>query len=253
MATNNSNKRQKRPATRIGKAAVGRTLLILMENLITCYMSAECMRTTMRAVYIYLHSPDILIDECLNIKVFDILKNEIDLSYDRSQKARERAALRKAAREAAAIDSLQASPDATMLQTCSDGDSGHPVEQTLPVNAGCSPTTANPIHAEQTPASANSVNTEHMSASANPDNDETIPSLSTPPDDARHSAARPVKRRRPVRDPDEPAFTYRPPAQKPPKAYVINEDDEVKPYDPYGIREALEKQKVHRLVRSNLW
>ena len=202
MTTNTSNKRHKLPTTRIGKAAVGRTLLIFMEKLIMSNLTAASMRTTMQAVFIYLQTPDILIDSALDTDIFTPIKNEIDLSFERSQKARQRAALRKAAREAATLSTPQT--------TAVSGS-----EQTQCINDECGPETI----------------------LAKTSGEETV--------------APPAKKRHPVRDTDEPSFTYNPPQTKPPKAYVINEEDEVEPYDPYGVRRAVEMQRVPRLLYPN--
>lgn len=88
--------------SRLGKAAVGRIYNTLVRMLFVKSLSPEEMCSILGAVYCYMQNPDSVPEGCAGHEIFDELKAQIDKSAERSMKARQRAALRKAAREAVA-------------------------------------------------------------------------------------------------------------------------------------------------------
>lgn len=89
---------------RVGKIALGRLLTMLLRLLIIKPLTIEEAKATINAVYVYMVTSDVSPDGYVDSEIFDMLKAEIDKSAARSLKARERAALRKARREAAQAD-----------------------------------------------------------------------------------------------------------------------------------------------------
>lgn len=206
--------RRKLPPTRIGRASVGRILLLFMHHILSVCLPAEVMQSTMRAVYTYLITPELSLDENVDTAIFTAMQIEIDLSVARSEKARARAALRKAARLAATAPTPvpEPAPEPTLTPT--------------PATTSTPETKPEP---EQTPTPK--------------------PEPSESPAPAR------TKVRKKAADPDAPAFTYRYPAEKPPKCWAINEDEEESaPYDPYGIRAGIKRQTRYGTpVRPHNW
>jgi len=90
--------------SRLGKAAVGRIYNTLVSMLFVKSLSPEEMCSILGAVYCYMQNPDSVPEGCVSHEIFDELKAQIDKSAERSMKARQRAALRKAAREAVAAE-----------------------------------------------------------------------------------------------------------------------------------------------------
>ena len=90
--------------SRLGKAAVGRIYNSLVHTLFVKPLSPEEMCSILGAVYCYIQNPDSVPEGCVQHEIFDELKAQIDKSAERSMKARQRAALRKAAREAVAAE-----------------------------------------------------------------------------------------------------------------------------------------------------
>lgn len=88
--------------SRLGKAAVGRIYNSLVHMLFVKSLSPEEMCSILGAVYCYMQNPDSVPEGCVSHEIFAELKAQIDKSAERSMKARQRAALRKAAREAVA-------------------------------------------------------------------------------------------------------------------------------------------------------
>lgn len=94
--------RPRRPKAkmRVGNAPTGRILLIFMQMLALKALSAARLLATMNGVLAYLSDPAFTPDENVDPEIFHLITAEIDRSEHRSSVARERAALRKAAREA---------------------------------------------------------------------------------------------------------------------------------------------------------
>ena len=89
--------------SRLGGAAVGRIYNNLIRLVTINPLTVEEMNSTLMAVYGYMHNPDYTPDGYVKREIFDVLKAEIDKSAERSAKARQRAAMRKAARESVVV------------------------------------------------------------------------------------------------------------------------------------------------------
>lgn len=260
--------RRKLPPTRIGRASVGRILLMLMHHILSVCLPAEVMQSTMRAVYTYLITPELPLDENVDSAIFTAMQTEIDLSVARSEKARARAALRKAARLAATMPEpapspapLQHSPisetkpeqmhtpkpiSTSKHEPMPEPTSTHKLETTHAPTSAPRPEPTSTTKPGQVATSA----TERVPVTeetADRHTDNTVPAESPAP-------ARTKTRKKPA-DPDAPSFTYRYPAEKPPKCRVIKDDEEESaPYDPYGIRAGIKRQTRYGTpVRPHNW
>lgn len=94
---NRSDKRKKikRSKFRLGPTATGRISAMLFEEVDSKPLSCEVYRATMEAVYSYLSDASFVPGENVDGEIYELMKEEIDLSEQRSVKARERARLRK--------------------------------------------------------------------------------------------------------------------------------------------------------------
>ncbi len=229
--------RRKLPRARVGKAAVGRILMMLLQMLLSkCLRSCE-MTSTIHAVYIYLMSPDLLIDVHVDREIFSVIMAEIDRSVARSEKARQRAAMRRAARE----DAMSAPSEAVKPQEVPLAEQPEAIAEL----------DSEPVSVVAVAPEAPAMAQPEVMAEDNTESAPAVPEAESPVTPVPDRPAAP--KRRPKRDDDEVAFVYKPPQERPPVAYVIR-DDESEPYDPYGVRQAIKMQTRYKNSgRYNHW
>jgi len=106
--------RPRRPKTkmRVGNAPAGRILILLMQMLDIKMLPAATQLATINSVLAYMADPAFTPGENVDQEIFALITAQIDRSEHRSSVARERAALRKAAREALTAITPPAAPQA---------------------------------------------------------------------------------------------------------------------------------------------
>ena len=101
--------RRPRAKMRVGNAPAGRILLLLMQMLDIKILPAATQLATINGVLAYMADPAFTPGESVDMEIFALITAQIDRSEHRSLVARERAALRKAARES--VPSAPAVPE----------------------------------------------------------------------------------------------------------------------------------------------
>ncbi len=210
-------KSQPKLVTRIGRAALGRILTMLLYLLHLRPLLIETVDDTIEAVFGYLADPDYVNPGFCDNDIFGILKIEIDKSVARSAKAREAAARRKAIREAALETATETAPTIIPTTTTPPHPTSTPV--TLPTSTPVTDSLPEP-----TPISEESASPAALPEEAP---EEVLEETSEP---------KPAKKRS---DPDTVVSSYRP-TKKPLPRYRVLSDEELnaEPYDPFGAHKA---------------
>lgn len=202
--------RPRRPKTkmRVGNAPAGRILIMLIQMMTIKMLSAVEQLATMNGVLSYMSDPGFTPDGNVDKEIFSLMTAEIDRSEHRSLVARERAALRKAAREAlaaVAAPSVSQSPEPEL------------------------PTRQSP--APQIPEVAPAADSEPQVTEPQPEPESPAPVDNPAPKTKRCS------------DPDTIVCNYRPKKKPLPRYHVLTDEEmNAEPYDPFGARRAYEIQ-----------
>jgi len=214
---NNPRENAKFMPSRLGGAAVGRIYNNLIRLVTINPLTVEEMNSTLMAVYGYMHNADYTPDGYVKREIFDVLKAQVDKSAERSAKARQRAAMRKAARESVVV-----TPPAAEEK---------PVEETKTPAA----VTAVEDNADEVVEAVEAVGAVETAGTV--EVVEAVEAVEETPE------TKPVAKPRLRREPDTIVSNYRP-KKKPLPRYRVLTDEEMnaEPYDPFGAHRAYEIQ-----------